>query len=149
MEKFNSVISAAKNAAREERRLAYFLKLSGRIYRTEQNLEEVVKEIASYAKSIAVLNFEFAAVSAEHPNYAEKKECVEKHVKDLEETIKHLNSTKESIEKEIADIKTTQQETVDGKVKMDYDMIMARANELITLRVVEDFKAGNYDEALA
>lgn len=138
---YTTITGAAKEAARKERRLNYFLKLSGEIYRTEQERDEVKEAVKRHEKDVAIRNFEFAEVSVDHPAYAEKKECVEKRNKDNEESIKHLNEKIAELDKVIAELVQKQQDTVDGKVKMDYDAILERAQELIELNTETEFKA--------
>lgn len=141
IETYNTIVTAAKDAARNERRTAYFLKLSGEIYRKEQVIEEINKGINETKKSLAIVNFEFSEINAAHPSYADFKKdneelnkCYTSRVTKAEEAIKE-------VEKEIAEIVTKQQDTVDGKVKMDYDAILSRASELLSLRTESEFKS--------
>lgn len=141
IETYNTIVTAAKDAARNERRTAYFLKLSGEIYRKEQVVEEVTKGIDEAKKSLAVINFEFSEINTAHPSYADFKKENEELNKCYESRITKANEAIKEVEKEIAEIVTKQKDTVDGKVKMDYDAILSRASELLSLRTESEFKS--------
>lgn len=147
--KFNTIISAAKNAAREERRINACLKVSGSIYRTEQAIGNINKTIAEIEKDVAIVNFEFSEINSAHPSYADFKKRNEETNKEAEEAIAEYKKEIENLNKTIEEYKQKQQDIVDGKILMDYEAIMSRAQELISERVGNDFKAGNYDEVVA
>lgn len=140
------VTSAAKTAAREERRLKYFLTLSSEIYRTEQQIDEVKKSIDHETKRKAVREFEFnLSTPKEHPDYDNRKKSFDTIQEGSDKAIENLKKEIERYGKEIDDVKKEQDKVVSGETKMDYDAIVERARELITEAVEKGFCEGEYD----
>lgn len=140
-----TITDAAKRAAREERRLKYFLKLSGEIYRQEQNIERTNKYIEKKQKTQAVYNFEFNLFTPkDHPDYENLKKNLDETAQNTETAIKNLERERAGYETEIAKIKEEQAKVTSGETKMNYDAILERAHELITIAVEKDFLNGGY-----
>lgn len=140
MDKFNKIISAAKKAALNERREAFFLKLSAQIYRKEQEIETIEADIKDVKHNLAVINFNFGQVNNGHPNYEAITEDNKVDNKHHNEVITKLEKDIESVKTGIAEIVKKQEDTVNGVIKMDYDLIIERANQLLAIRTEEDFK---------
>lgn len=145
--KYTIVTQAAKTAAREERRLKYFLTLSAEIYRREQDIKHIEELIETENKRKAVRKFEFNLnTPKEHPDFENKKKSLENDLKRCDDAIKNLNDEKAFHEKEIAATRENQDKVVSGETKMDYDAIIARARELISQAVEKGFLSGEYDK---
>lgn len=138
---------AAKIAAREERRLKYFLELSGRIYREEQEVDKAEGYIKEENKRKAVREFEFKQFTPkEHPDYDNLKKHFEDANLGSDKTIENLNKEKEGYQKQIAQLKEDQDKVASGKTKFDYDKILERARELIATAIEKGFLSGEYDK---
>lgn len=138
---------AAKRAAREERRLKHFLKLSADIYRLEQDTKGVEGLIENETKRKAVREFEFNLMTPkEHPDYENRKKNHDDCQKRSDDAVTNLQKEIERYQKEIADIKANQDKVVSGETKMDYDAILDRAKELVTQAVEKGFMTGEYDK---
>lgn len=136
---FTTIVSAAKEAARKERRLNHFLKLSSEIYRAEQEKERINKDIKEIELDIATETFEFESIDQSHPRYEDKKACHNENIAIWNKQVETLKKGIESYDKIIDDLVQKQHDTVDGKVKMDYDAILERAVELIRLNTNNKF----------
>ena len=147
---YTQVTQAAKTAAREERRLKYFLKLSAEIYRLEQDIDRAVGYIKEENKRKAVREFEFGLNSPkEHPDYENRKKYHDESQKYSDKAIENLNKEIERHNKSIADIKADQDKVVSGETKMDYEAILSRADALISQAVERGFIDGEYDKEVA
>ena len=147
---YTQVTQAAKTAAREERRLKYFLKLSAEIYRLEQDIEGTEKSIAHENKRKAVKEFEFNLMTPkEHPDYESRKKDHDTSQKSTDEIVASMQKGIERDQKKIADIKADQDKVVSGETKMDYEAILGRADALISQAVEKGFLDGEYDKKVA
>lgn len=138
---------AAKRAAREERRLKYFLKLSADIYRIEQDIKGTEELITHENKYKTIREFEFNLMTPkEHPDYENRKKNHDECQKRSDEAVTNLQKEVERYQKAIADIKADQDKVVSGETKMDYDAILDRAKELVTQAVEKGFVSGEYNK---
>ena len=145
---YATVTSAAKTAAREERRLKHFLTLSATIYNLEQTIKNTEKTIEKLSKTRKVMVFEFNLYTpTDHPDHENRLKNHESDLKTtVDERIECLTKDITHYSDEIKKVQDEQNKVVSGETKMNYEDILSRARDLIAMAVEKGFCEGEYDK---
>lgn len=142
-------VAAAKAAALAEARSVAILNRSGKIYRTKQRIASVVKTIADFTHSIAVIAWEKdQAVKNGNPDAEAIGEKVDEQTKRLNDSVEAYKADQAELEKEVAALETEIADIVSGKKKLDYDNILESSKVFIHDAVKDEFIAGGFDKVV-
>lgn len=143
MNNYNKLVDALKNIARDGLRMELVSKTQTKLAEVVSAIQEIKTTIMSFQKDIARANFAIDQLVEADPDFEEKKkeegadiECLNKEIKNAEETIVELEKAKTEIEEKITKIEA-------GEIKVSLEKL----NEMTSVLIKEVMSATAVEKA--